>query len=224
MDVRISRLHFPVSALGPGLRIGIWFQGCSIRCQGCISADTWTTNTGATTVESVLAHLRPWLSDANGITISGGEPFEQPEALVFLLEKLREKTAADILVYSGYPVESIIPVLEKADGLIDALISDPFDIQSPHSRPLRGSDNQRLHLLTALGRDRFSQYERHLLDSDKSLDVMFDQDGAVWFAGIPKRGDFQRLQELLTDQGHQVHISAAKVPGHTIDSPGDLQS
>lgn len=224
MDVRISRLHFPVSTLGPGLRIGIWFQGCSIRCSGCISADTWATNTGATTVASVLAHLMPWLSEAYGITISGGEPFEQPEALVFLLKKLRENTAVDILVYSGYPVESIMPILENADGLIDALISDPLDIQSPHSRPLRGSDNQRLHLLTPLGHDRFSQYERHLLDADKSLDVMFDQDGAVWFAGIPKRGDFQRLQELLTDQGHRVHISAAKVPGHTIDSSGDLQS
>ena len=40
-SVSISRLHFPVTTLGPGHRIGIWFQGCSIRCEGCLSMDTW---------------------------------------------------------------------------------------------------------------------------------------------------------------------------------------
>jgi len=210
MDIRISRLHFPVTTLGPGRRIGIWFQGCSLHCSGCISADTWTTNQGKTTVQDVLAHLAPWLPCAEGITISGGEPFEQPGALVSLLHALRAQTPIDILAYSGHPAELIAPTLVQSSGLIDALISDPFEINTPHSRPLRGSDNQRLHLLTALGQERFQQYERPLVDTDKSLDVMFDQDGSVWLAGIPKRGDFQRLQTLLIDQGHLVQISADK--------------
>lgn len=214
MNLRISRLHYPVRALGPGQRIGIWFQGCSIHCPGCISADTWATNTGQTTIESVLAHLFPWLSSAEGITVSGGEPFDQPEALIALLAALRQKTLVDILVYSGYPAEQLTENLEKATGLIDALISDPFELGAAHSQPLRGSDNQRLHLLTPLGRERFSSYERPLVSNDKSLDVMFDQDGSVWFAGIPKRGDFQRLQKLLIDQGHRVQISADKARDH----------
>jgi anaerobic ribonucleoside-triphosphate reductase activating protein len=210
MNLRISRLHYPVRALGPGQRIGIWFQGCSIHCPGCISADTWATNTGRTTIESVLAHISPWLSFAEGITVSGGEPFDQPEALIALLAALRQKTLVDILVYSGHPAEQLTENLERATGLIDALISDPFDLDAAHSRPLRGSENQRLHLLTPLGRERFISYERPLVSDDKSLDVMFDQDGSVWFAGIPKRGDFQRLQRLLIDQGHRVQISADK--------------
>lgn len=41
MNLALSRMHFPVTTLGPGDRIGIWFQGCSIRCTGCISKDTW---------------------------------------------------------------------------------------------------------------------------------------------------------------------------------------
>lgn len=210
MNIRISRLHFPVTTLGPGQRIGIWLQGCSIHCPGCISADTWATNTGQTTVETVLEHIVPWLSSANGITISGGEPFDQPEALLTLLKSLRRHTAIDILVYSGHTFEHIAPILEKATGLIDALISNPFELHTANSLPLRGSDNQNLHLLTILGRERFSQYERPLADSDKSLDVMFDQDGSIWFAGIPQRGDFHRLKELLTAQGHQILISADK--------------
>ncbi|MGG7582215.1 4Fe-4S cluster-binding domain-containing protein [Rhizobium sp. Nf11,1] len=78
-------MHFPVTALGPGRRIGIWFQGCSIRCPGCISADTWTTGKGTTTLEEVVNTLQPWLPEAEGVTVSGGEPFDQQEALQSLL-------------------------------------------------------------------------------------------------------------------------------------------
>ncbi|MDI9650425.1 4Fe-4S single cluster domain-containing protein [Burkholderia cenocepacia] len=210
MDIRISRLHFPVTTLGPGQRIGIWFQGCSIRCPGCISMDTWANAGGETTVDAVLTQVRAWLPDATGMTISGGEPFDQPEALIDLLHGLRKLSTCDILVYSGHPVESLADTLARADGLIDGLISDAFDIDAPQTRPLRGSDNQRLHCLTALGRAVFSHYESTLAKRGKALDVMFDEDGSVWFAGIPGRDDFQRLRDLLIDQGHQVRISADK--------------
>jgi len=147
---------------------------------------------------SVLAHIRPWLAEAEGITISGGEPFDQPEALLILLKSLRESTALDILVYSGHPIEIITPILKEATGLIDVLISDPFEIQTPHSYPLRGSDNQRLHLLTQLGNERFSQYQRLLGDSDKQLDVMFDRDGTVWFDRNNQReDDFQTPAKII---------------------------
>ena len=39
--VGVSRLHFPVTTLGPGRRAAIWLQGCSIHCRGCVSRDTW---------------------------------------------------------------------------------------------------------------------------------------------------------------------------------------
>ncbi|WP_322048085.1 4Fe-4S single cluster domain-containing protein [Paraburkholderia sp. J67] len=210
MDIRISRLHFPVTSLGPGKRIGIWFQGCSIRCPGCISADTWANTGGETTVQMVMEQLVNWLPHAEGVTISGGEPFEQPDALSALLSALRSRWRGDILVYSGHAFEALTDTLAGMDGLIDALITDPFEIQTPHTRPLRGSDNQRLHLLTEAGQARFGVYERGLVESDKSLDVMFDEDGSVWFAGIPNRNDFQRLRDLLIDQGHEVRISADK--------------
>ena len=52
--IALSRIHFPVTTLGPGRRIGIWFQGCSIRCPGCISMDTWAQGRGNTTIEEVV--------------------------------------------------------------------------------------------------------------------------------------------------------------------------
>ncbi len=216
MIVYLSRLHFPVSTLGPGRRIGMWFQGCSIRCPGCISADTWARGRRGARVEEVIDGIGPWLSEADGITISGGEPFDQAEGLYSLLSALRKQSHGDVLVYSGYPRERIADHLARMDGLIDALVSDPYDHNAPQTLALRGSDNQRLHLLTSLGAVRFASFERCLTEADRTLDVMFDDDGTVWMAGIPRQGDLHRLASLLHQDGHRAWTSQAlthiKVP------------
>lgn len=202
MMLYLSRIHFPVTTLGPGRRIGIWFQGCSIRCKGCVSADTWGTGKGAVSVEEIMTVLSDLLKEAEGITISGGEPFDQPEALVHLLAQIRTQTSVDILLYSGHPFEKIAPVVEKCHGTIDALISDPYDENAPQTLVLRGSDNQRLHCLTPLGEMRFRPFERALKSSDKTFDIMFDERGAIWLAGIPRRDDMRRLKTILAKDGH----------------------
>src|SRR4029077_956889 len=39
--LELNKAHWPVTVLGPGRRIGLWVQGCTIRCRGCVSQDTW---------------------------------------------------------------------------------------------------------------------------------------------------------------------------------------
>lgn len=208
MQLSLSRVHFPVTTLGPGRRLGIWFQGCSIRCPGCISADTWGPGQRRLDIDQLLTQLAPWLREADGITLSGGEPFDQFEALLLLLQGLRRLSPVDILVYSGYPLERLQPQLRKAEGLIDGLISDPYEERLEQSLALRGSDNQRLTLLTPLGHARLASYERPLEAADKALDLMFDANGSVWMAGIPRRDDLLHLRDLLQEQGHQIQTSA----------------
>lgn len=208
MDLSLSRMHFPVTTLGPGRRIGIWFQGCSIRCPGCISADTCGPGHRRLSLEQLLEQITPWLHEAEGITISGGEPFDQFDALRSLLEGLRRLSELDILVYSGYSLEQLNESLLQTKGLIDALISDPYIEALSQTMALRGSDNQRLSLLTPLGRARLGHYERPLEPADKALDLMFDESGSVWMAGIPRRDDLLRLRDLLHEQGHHLQISA----------------
>jgi anaerobic ribonucleoside-triphosphate reductase activating protein len=205
--IAISRLHFPVTTLGPGRRVGIWLQGCSIRCPGCISVDTWAQDRGKTTVSEVLEAIAAWIPAADGFTISGGEPFDQPGALAELLAGIRDHSQADILVFTGHPLERIEQQLSSMSGLIDALIADPFDFRVSQTLALRGSDNQRLVLLTPLGRGRFAGYERPASVTDLSVDVMFDENGGVWLAGIPARDDFRRLQRVLQAAGARVSIS-----------------
>jgi anaerobic ribonucleoside-triphosphate reductase activating protein len=206
-EIAISRIHFPVTRLGPGRRVGIWVQGCSIRCPGCISVDTWAQGRGRTHVSDVLDAIAPWISTADGFTISGGEPFDQTEALTALLVGIRKRSAADILVFTGHSLEGISTQLSSMEGLIDALIADPFDENAPQTLALRGSDNQRLVPLTALGRERFAEYDRRADITDRAVDVMFDSNGEVWLAGIPARDDFRRLQHLLREAGASVTIS-----------------
>jgi anaerobic ribonucleoside-triphosphate reductase activating protein len=128
-----------------------------------------------------------------------------------LLARIRESHQGDILVYSGYPVESLAPKLEGFHGLIDTLIADPFDIGAPQSLALRGSDNQRLLTFTPLGETRYRSFDRAANASDRRLDVMFDDaTGQVWFAGIPGRGDLGRLAALLLANGHDVATTEDK--------------
>jgi anaerobic ribonucleoside-triphosphate reductase activating protein len=211
MRLALSRIHYPVRSLGPGNRVGIWFQGCSIRCRGCISFDTWAPDRGITTVEEVFNLIRNWLKQADGVTVSGGEPFDQSDALCELLTNVRRVHQGDILVYSGYSVESLALKLGAFEGLIDALMADPFEIDTAQSLALRGSDNQRLLTFTPLGTARYRQFDRAIDPSDRHLDLMFDDaTGEVWLAGIPGRGDFRRLAGLLSASGHRVTTTEDK--------------
>lgn len=159
-------------------------------------------------VSELLTEIRGWLEECDGVTISGGEPFDQSDALEELLAGIRG-SAATVLVYSGYSFERLQDLAIIGSGLVDALISDPFLLEESQTKALRGSDNQRLLLLTAKGREVFNALDRPVLDSEQRLDVMFDPSGAVWFAGIPRRGDLRRLREILASDGHWAKTTEA---------------
>jgi anaerobic ribonucleoside-triphosphate reductase activating protein len=202
----LSRLHFPVHALGPGRRIGLWVQGCSLRCPGCISADTWRSGTGEVPVAAVLKQLAAWASEADGLTVSGGEPLEQGDALAELLAGWRRLSDASVLLFTGLEWAAAKPWFLSHPGLVDAVIAGPYVASAGQTLALRGSDNQTLHVLTHLG-EHFRQFERERTAADRRLDVMFDE-GGIWFAGIPEPGDFDKMGEALRAGGAEVRLSA----------------
>ena len=206
MNVAISRLHFPITTLGPGRRVGLWLQGCSLRCAGCISVDTWDASIGAVPIADVLDGLDRHAKEADGLTVSGGEPFDQPDALAAVLRHWRARSSSAILVFTGNERNDVDPWLDRHPGLIDGLITGRFRSDLPQTRALRGSDNQTLHILSAAGED-FAAYERPLQPSDRRLDVMFDARGDAWIAGIPSRGDLGRLRRALGAAGHSAVTS-----------------
>lgn len=202
--IRVNRLHFPVSTLGYGQRIALWLQGCSLGCPGCISRDTWEHDRGEIALSALITHLATWLVDADGLTVSGGEPFEQPHALLELLQWWRKHHSGDILVFSGHSWEYLQYRYADVLELIDVLISDPYQAEAGHSLPLRGSDNQRLHLLTALALDRY-----RALPSKQALDLCWDGD-RLWMAGIPHPDDLMHLSQKL--QAHGLAFRSSDQP------------
>jgi anaerobic ribonucleoside-triphosphate reductase activating protein len=162
-NLAIARLHFPIMSLGYGRRIGIWTQGCSIGCKGCMSLDTWASRRGDTPIDEIVAQLGRWLGEADGVTLSGGEPFDQPEAIVGLLRAIRPRVTGDILLFSGYAVDDVPDAGRPAFDYLDALVCGPFVERRASDLPLRGSDNQELRLLTPVGhaRSAFSWFESY---------------------------------------------------------------
>jgi len=202
-NVHLSRIHFPVTTLGPGRRVGIWLQGCSIRCPGCISVDTWDASLGDVALARVFETIDRHATSADGLTVSGGEPFDQPEALSAILRHWRSRSGTSVLVFTGHEYERVEPWLKSNPGLVDAVMTGPFRSDLPQTLALRGSDNQHLHLLSPLGA-AFAEWDRPGVAADRRLDVMIDDGGDAWFAGIPARGDLARLRRVLTAAGHSL--------------------
>ena len=205
MRIRVNRVHHPVTALGPGKRAGVWLQGCTIGCPGCMSRDTWSPQAGRlASVAALIGWLQTVAGDVDGVTISGGEPFDQPQALAELLRAIHSwrvgaGRAIDVLCFSGYSLARLRRRHAEALELVDAAITGPFRQDLPTRLIWRGSANQVLTALTPLGRERYAPYVR-LEPAEPALQVTVD-DEAVRFIGVPRHGDLARLEERLLATG-----------------------
>lgn len=211
MKISVNKAHFPVSVLGPGKRLGIWLQGCSIGCKGCVSQDTWARDPGR---DMTVAQLLDWCRNTtagifDGLTISGGEPFDQPRALGELLDGLiRWRTSGkldfDILCYSGYPLSALQKNHAKLLAKLDALIPEPYVDAKPLTHIWRGSSNQPLVPLSARGRSTYSPFIDMRADhTNKRIQTMLDG-GRIWYVGIPARGDMAALENSCMTRGVEL--------------------
>lgn len=204
--IRVSRLHYPVTTLGYGRRAGVWVQGCTIGCRGCIARDTWDSAQGFSAevtglVERIAGLVQTHRLD--GVTISGGEPFEQPEALQVLVAGISENVSGlawpvDLLCYSGMAESRLKKRFPHVLERLDALIPEPFMESQNDSVRLRGSANQRVVCLSELGIIRYSQVDA---DSQPRGIQVSIEGGQVWMIGIPRRGDLDRVAAMAAVAG-----------------------
>ena len=142
-------------ANGPGVRAVIWVQGCTIGCRGCYSASTHPHEASSLHRPSEIAEWLQSIPDIEGVTFSGGEPFEQAAAVLETINSIRENKGSDftVFVYTGYEIE----FLRKSNdrnvhdllNAIDILSAGPFDYKLRDETLLwRGSSNQSLHFLS----------------------------------------------------------------------------
>jgi anaerobic ribonucleoside-triphosphate reductase activating protein len=143
--------------------------------------------------------------EVDGITISGGEPFDQPLALSALVEQLRERfdpERVDILVYSGYSHATLVADHPGIVAALDVLVAEPFRAQAEGAQlRWRGSPNQRLVALSDLGRRRYAEHLAAPADTGLQIDV---HEGAVRLIGVPRPGDLARIEQGLAQRGIEL--------------------
>jgi len=133
-------------AEGPGLRYALWVQGCSLRCAGCCNPEMFPRVGGESVeVEALVGEILA--SSTEGVSILGGEPFEQAEACAELASAVRAQ-GRSVMVFTGYRLEELpqgSPLLASCDLLVDGR----YERDRPETaRRWIGSTNQRMHFLT----------------------------------------------------------------------------
>ena len=175
----IERILCPIETLGPGRRLVIWTKGCSKKCPGCISPEMAIVgNANSISVEQLFTIIHNIYDEEgfDGITVSGGDPFEQLTELLQLLELIRTLTN-DVLVYTGYVWEEFSKTINsseksKIENNISVLIDGPYVAEKNlSSLALRGSSNQNIIFFDSSKEDI---YERYIREGRKLQNIYID--------------------------------------------------
>lgn len=188
--MNVARILYPVEVLGPGKRLGIWVCGCRRGCKGCSNPELWVQKPEyEVTVEDIMS-LVSRISDLhkiNGFTISGGEPMDQPEGLSQLITQL-SAYSKDILIYTGYRIDELKKREDPATNIIlsraAVLIDGEYREEENIDVLLRGSSNQRIHILIP---EMAEGYEKYLASAHNQIQNFTTLNGVV-SVGIHRKG------------------------------------
>ena len=141
-------------ANGEGIRVSIFFSGCSHHCKGCFNSELWDFNYGVLftqeTIDTIIELMKP--DYIRGLSILGGEPFQNRIAVKELVLKVKSVYPnKDIWVWTGHNMEEFIgwttyglhekPILDNIDVLVDGRYEDD---KRDLTLKWRGSSNQRV--------------------------------------------------------------------------------
>ncbi len=193
MELRIYDARDGITKLGPGVRFGIWVQGCQRRCPGCMTPDSRPLDGGRLTDTHTLAQ-DVISSGRTGVTISGGEPFLQATALGELISEIRQQRDVGVIVYTGYTYEQLrqgIPdnaakLLDLCDMIIDGEYIDELNDGKNH----RGSSNQRAIPLT----DRYAQFASEVGTRPAEVEFFYDEEN-LCMIGVPPRALLEGIKK-----------------------------
>ncbi len=196
----------PITVLGVGRRLGLWVQGCRLRCPGCASSDTWVEGEGrmvdATELaDTIVAEIQARRLD--GLTLTGGEPLDQAEALAVVVERVRQSLAGredrfDVLVFTGYAARAAPRQAGRLWSMIDVAVCGPYRHDLPSELALVASANQKMVILSQLGRSLY------LLPADGPRMQVVSDGTELMMVGLPKPGDLDVLRQRMADKGVMI--------------------
>jgi anaerobic ribonucleoside-triphosphate reductase activating protein len=168
-------------ANGPGARFVVWLQGCTLGCPGCFNPGTHDAAGGRAGREVPVAELAAQLAATPGIeglSLSGGEPLQQPAAAAALLDAARA-LGLSTLAFSGYTEAEIraLPGGPEVLARLDVLIDGRYVAGDRVGIGLRGSANQQIHVL---GR----RHTRAEVEATPTAEIRIARDGSVVLTGV----------------------------------------
>lgn len=172
--------------LGPYKRFIVWVQGCNRRCKGCIAKDSWALDGGELVEVDAIVQQILRQENIEGITISGGEPFLQQDALCGLISKVREHKDIGVIIYTGMKYSEIenTALAHSADLIIDGEYVEELN----DNKSLRGSSNQNVLCLTERYNDIVSEYYGR---NGRKIELILT-DGVTKMIGIPSK-EFEQM-------------------------------
>jgi anaerobic ribonucleoside-triphosphate reductase activating protein len=196
--IRVLRFLPATVAEGPGRRAALWVQGCSIRCPGCFNPHSWAAQGGKLVPATELAAaLRASAAahDIEGLTLLGGEPFDQAGPLAALAEAAHAD-GLSVMTFTGHVLEALEAAghqdWDRLLAATDLLVDGPYIAARPERRrPWVGSDNQRFWFLT----DRYAHLAAELDAVPNRLEIRISPAGEVAVNGF---APVAVLEALLT--------------------------
>ena len=194
-SLRIALVTTHSRVLGPGVRCVVWFQGCSLNCRGCIAAEMNAAPPLVTTTPVALADWCGSIRGIQGVTLSGGDPFDQP---------------LDVMLYTGRTLSQLraseCPDVATILTLVDILIDGPYVESLNDGIGWRGSSNQRVHYLSDS-----SVFEPDGGEENRRLEVKLDAKGALSVVGLPTRGRANQFAlQLLAGANGTCAVEASR--------------
>jgi anaerobic ribonucleoside-triphosphate reductase activating protein len=165
-------------ANGPGWRSVVWVQGCSLGCPGCFNPQTHSREDVVETVGVAEVMERILAAGTEGLTVSGGEPLQQAEAVVALLEAARA-AGLSTLLFTGLTWEEVqrLPLAPRLLRCVDVMVAGRYVAERRVAHGLLGSANQTVHLLSP-------RYTLEEIAATPEAEAVILPDGRVVFSGI----------------------------------------
>ncbi len=153
-----------------------------------------------TAVDELGARILAW-PGIEGVTFSGGEPFEQAAALLALCQFLRSQRDMSLMCYSGFTLKELRshPDVDVQGllALLDILVDGPFVQAQQHDLLWRGSTNQQIHLLS----DRHRELTGSLDGPGAGMELHVSRRMGLFWAGVPEPGFHAGLGVGLRSHG-----------------------
>jgi anaerobic ribonucleoside-triphosphate reductase activating protein len=180
-------------ANGPGVRAVIWVQGCTIGCPGCYNNFTHPHTSNKLSSPSKIVEWINSIDDIEGITFSGGEPFEQALAVSSIIEKVNSERQEPltIFIFTGFDFETLNEskdtAVKRLLSMTDILSAGPYVSSLKEEQLLwRGSTNQELIYLT----DTYSSSEEEKWIRNSPIEELVMSDTGIMRTGFrAKKGD-----------------------------------